>query len=66
MYVTTSAPSSSLTPYGRLRRDSNDPQVLIPPLRNVDWSWAKSDDEKVDICGSSATGVYTPPLPKSY
>jgi len=44
----------------RLRR----PQVQIPPLRNADGSWAKSDDDKSsDLCGSPQTGVYPPPAP---
>ena len=40
----------------RLRR----PQVQIPPLRNADGSWAKSDDDKAQTFADHLRQVFTP------
>jgi hypothetical protein len=49
-----------IVPYGKLRKKFKRPTVAIPPIRNTDGEWARTDTEKACAFADYLAKVFTP------
>jgi hypothetical protein len=49
-----------IAPYGRLQKKFKRPTIAIPPIRNTDEDWARTDTEKACAFANYLTNVFTP------